>query len=273
MAFGKELTKEEAAKRNYFDIFGRHFTKIVEVSLLYFCTIFLFLGASAFLFATYMQNGNLDKMILAFLNGDFFALPLLPFLPLMLTGPFTAGFTYVIRNFTKQEPTFIVSDFFEHTKKNIKQALFASVLGYFVMYLMVQALVLYNSYAVSLGISRNVVYTLFSIVSVLLIIMSFYVYPIMVTFKMTFRVILKNAWTFTVLKLPQNLIIFAFLFGIHFGLIYALIYSSNLFAIYLALMAFILTGFTSFTANYYIWHVLDKYIVRFVTPQKNEEEA
>ena len=42
--------------------------------------------------------------------------------------------------------------------------------------------------------------------------------------------------------------------------------------IYALLLVIILMGFTSFTANYYIWHVLDKYIVRLVTPNDTEDE-
>ena len=32
-----------------------------------------------------------------------------------------------------------------------------------------------------------------------------------------------------------------------------------------------MTGFTSYTANYYIWHVMDKHIVQFVKPKRDDE--
>lgn len=262
-----DLTKEQAAKRNYFDIFGRHFTHIIEVSLLYAVANILFFGASAFLFAIYFGNGNFENAIIALLTKKIYVVPIVPFIPLMLTGPFTAGFTYVIRNYAKQEHAFIISDFFEHSKKNLKQGLLASFIGYLVMYLLIQALFVYNSYRLPTGF----VFGVLLIASVLLIIMSFYVYPIMVTFKLKFKDILKDAWIFTLIKLPQNILIFALIFAIHAILFYFLVYTSNAFVIYIALFAFFLTGFTSFTANYYIWTVLDKYIVSKVTPNENTE--
>lgn len=268
---GRGISKEEAAQRNYFDILFRHFWHICGASFWFALTNILFFGASIYLFASYFGGDNLISIINAFLHGQSFLVPIVPFLPLMLTGPFTAGFTYVIRNYAKQEHTFMISDFFEHTKKNWKQALITSILSYLVMYLLLQALVFYNSFFISAGLPLGVLYTLFAVVSILLIIMFFYVYPIMVTFKMKYKTVLKNAWTFAVLKLPQNFIIFVFLFALHAGLIYLTFFVWMLPEIWFILMIFFLTGFTSYTANYYIWHVLDKYIVQLVTPKKNED--
>ncbi len=273
--FGTEnrrgVSKEDAAQRNYFDILGRHFWHICGVSFWFALSNLLFFGASIYLFSSYFGGDNLVTIVTAFLSGKSFIVPIVPFLPLMLTGPFTAGFTYVIRNYAKQEHTFIVSDFFEHAKKNWKFGLLTSVLSYLVMYLLLQALVFYNGFFISSGLPLGVLYTVFAVVSILLIIMSFYVYPILVTFKMKYRTVLKNAWTFAVLKLPQNLIIFVLLFAINAGLFYLSFFVWMLPEIWFILMAFFLTGFTAFTANYYIWHVLDKYIVRLVTPKKDDD--
>lgn len=269
MKNSRGITKEDAAKRDYFDILIRHFGHIVKVSLLYALANILFFGASFYLLASYFGGENFVPIVNAFLSGQTFLIPIVPFLPLMLTGPFTAGFTYVIRNYTRQEHAFIVSDFFEHSKKNWKQALATSILIYLFSYLLLQALVFYNAFFLSTGIPTGILYTLFCVVALLFIIMAFYVYPIMITFKMHYKVVLKNAWTFTVLKLPQNFLIFLLLFAIHAGLIYLTFIVLALPELWFALMAFFLTGFTAFTANYYIWHVLDKYIVRFVTPKSD----
>lgn len=271
MKNGHGISKEDAAKRSYFDILIRHFGHICGASFWFALTNILFFGAAIYLALSYFSGDNITAMIVAIMNGQSFLFPIAPFLPLMLTGPFTAGFTYVIRNYAKQEPTFMVSDFFEHSKKNWKQALATSVLSYLVMYLYLQAFVFYNAFFMSSGLPMGVFYTLALVVAVLLIIMCFYIYPIMVTFKMKFRVVLKNAWTFTVLKLPQNFIIFVLLCAIHGALLYWSFVVLLLPELWLILMAFFLTGFTSFTANYYIWHVLDKYIVQLVTPKKEDE--
>jgi len=268
---GRGISKKEAASRNYFDILGRHFWHIVGASFWYALSNLLFFGASYVLFKAYLGGDNFVKIAQMFLSGQTFILPIVPFLPLMLTGPFTAGFTYVIRNYAKQEHTFLRSDFFEHSRKNVRQSLVVSVFSYLVMYLVLQALVVYNGMFLSAGMPLGILYTIFAIVSVLLIIMSFYIYPLMVTFRMSLKVILKNAWTFTVMKLPQNLIIFALLAFINGGLFYVTTFLWMLPEIYFILAAFLLTGFTSYTANYYIWHVLDKHIVQYVKPKWDDE--
>lgn len=265
------LTKEQAATRNYFDILGRHFGHIVGASFWYALSNLLFFAGSLYLFLAYFGGDNLILVLQMFLKGESFALPILPFLPLMLTGPFTAGFTYVIRNYAKQEHTFLISDFFEQSKKNWKQALLTSVITGLVAYLLLQALVVYHSMFVSSGLPVGALYALFVAVTVLLTIMLFYMYPMIVTFRMPLRVIFKNAWTFTLIKLPQNLLIFALLAGINGGIFYITVVKWMLPELWLLLTAFLLTGFTSYTANYYIWHVLYKHIVQYVVPKKEED--
>ena len=265
------ISKEEAATRNYFDILGRHFWHIVGASFWYALSNLLFFGGSILLFMAYVGGDNLVAVVQMFLSGQTFLLPIVPFLPLMLTGPFTAGFTYVIRNYAKQEHTFLRSDFFEQSVKNWKQALIMSTVTYLVVYLLAQALIVYHGMFLNSGMPTGLLYGLFAVVLVLFTIMSFYIYPMMVTFRMSIKVIIKNAWAFTIMKLPQNVIIFAFLAVINGGIFYLTAIKLALPELWLLLMAFLLTGFTAYTANYYIWHVLDKHIVQYVTPKRDEE--
>ena len=164
----------------------------------------------------------------------------------------------------------MISDFFEHSKKNWKQGLLTSILSYLVLYLYLQAVIVYNSLFISAGLPLGLLYTLLAVAGILLVIMSFYIYPLMVTFRMKYKVILKNAWTFTILKLPQNFLIFLLLAAIHGALIYLIVAVFLMPELWLVLMALFLTGFTSYTANYYIWHIMDKYIVQLVTPKRDE---
>lgn len=270
---GPGVSKEQAANRNYFDILIRHFGDISKASLWYAFANVLFFAATYILARAYFTQDNLVKIATHFLNGEVVFLPIVPFLPLMLTGPFTAGLTFVTRNFAKEEHTFIRSDLFENAKKNLGYALLTSVLTTLVAYLLLQALIVYNSFFLSSGLPVGVLYTLFFIVTCLLIIMSYYVYPIMVTFDMNYKTILKNAWTFTILKLPQNLFFFFILAAINVGVFYLCNFVIYLPFIWILLMCVFLTGFTSYTANYYIWHVLNKYIVQYVTKKEKDDKV
>lgn len=270
---GPGITKAQAADRNYFDILTRHFGDICKASLWYALANILFFAATYVLAKAYFTQDNLVKIVTGFLSGKVILLPIVPFLPLMLTGPFTAGLTFVTRNFAKEEHTFIRSDLFEHAKKNLGYALLTSVLQALVAYLLLQALIVYNSFFLANGLPTVVLYTLLAVVTCLLVIMSYYIYPIMVTFRMNYKTILKNAWTFTILKLPQNLFFFVILVAINFGAFYLCNFVIYMPFLWFLLMCVFLTGFTSYTANYYIWHVLNKYIVQYVTKKEKEESV
>lgn len=268
---GRGITKEEAAKRNYFDIYGRHFGHITGANFWYMLSNILFFGAALILFYGYFNGDNIVHMVTSLIRGELFIIPYMPFIPFMFIGPFTAGYTYVIRNYAKQSPTFLIAEFFEHSKKNFKQAIIVSIVSTIFTYLLFQAFVFYNYIFASNGMPMIILYIIWLFVAILYFIMMFYIYPLMVTFNLNLKAILKDAWIFTILKLPQNFIIFLLVAGVNAVVFYVcqfVLYLPDF--IYLLILGLFLTGFTSFTANYYIWHVMDKYIISLVTPKREE---
>ncbi len=261
---GKGISKEEAAKRNYFDILGRKFWKLLQLNLLYVLCNILFIGGSIFLAIGYDWMEILDALA----SGQVVLLPPLPFLPLMLMGPFTAGLTYVVRNYSRQEHAFLCSDFFEHSKKNWKQGLMMSIIQVAVFYLFVTAFFFYRNFFAAQGWNYGLLLGVALVFAVMLLSMSFYVYPMMVTFDMKLRHIIKNSWIFAMSKLPQNLIILLIIGAVH-GLL--LWYLPN---IWIILMILILISWTSYTMNYYVWHIMDKYMMsQLEGTDKTKEES
>lgn len=266
---GKGISKEEAAKRNYFDILGRKFWKIVQVNMLYVLVNILFFGAFVFMllpviFTTdeAVMNDIMNSLILPVVTGKSL-IPIGYFLPFCFIGPSTAGLTYVIRNYARQEHSFMSSDFFEHTKKNIKQGLLASTVMTIVTYLFITAVIFYlNNVAF-----KTVIVVLAVIIGSILICASFYVYPIMVTFDMKLRYIFKNALIFALAKLPQNVFIMVIILAAHILLIW---YLPIIWAI---LMCFILIAWSSFTMNYYAWHVINKHMMSQIENTDEKEES
>ncbi len=253
---GPGVSKEQAAKRNYFEMFGRKFWKLVQLNLLYFVctlpftllTIFLWIGYTGLSLESFTQF--LDNFVALAQAGTPWV-PILPFLPMMLTGPFTAGLTYVLRNYARQEHAFMASDFFEHTKKNWKQGLLASILGGVVLYAVIFSYFFYIT-----RINPTILLAITVVVSLVLISMTYYVFPMMVTFNMKFRHILKNAWIFAIAKFPQNLFLTVVIFGVHILLIWCVS------PLWILLMILILISWSGFTMNYYVWHVMNKYMIK-----------
>ena len=96
--------------------------------------------------------------------------------------------------------------------------------------------------------------------------MSFYVYPMMVTFDMKLRHILKNAWIFAIAKLPQNLFFIIIIGAVHLLLIF------YAYPIWVVGMLIILISWTSYTINYYVWHVMDKHMLSQLEKDEKDKE-
>ncbi|MBE7048325.1 MAG: hypothetical protein E7393_03005 [Ruminococcaceae bacterium] len=246
---GKGITKEEAAQRNYFEILGRHFLDLIKLNLLFVLCILIFIGASVLLSIPYIAN--IEDAIFNVIWQSNFILPLTPFIPFMFIGPFVAGLTYVLRNWSRQEHAFLVSDFFEHTQKNLKQGLMMSIISTSVIYLFCNALLFY----VKSGLPVTMVLTVAGLLAVFLLTTSFYTYPMIVTFDMKLKDIIKNSFIFAMAKLPQNCFYLLILCFVHVGLLWYLP------IIWALLMAVFLIAWTGFTINYYTWHIMNKYMI------------
>ncbi|MBP3337611.1 MAG: DUF624 domain-containing protein [Clostridia bacterium] len=266
---GKGISKEEAAKRNYFDILGRKFWKIVQVNMLYVLVNILFFGAFVFMILPVIftsdeavLNEIMNSLIIPVVTGKTL-IPIGYFIPFCFIGPATAGLTYVLRNYAKQEHAFMASDFFEHTKKNLKQGLLASTIMTAVTYLFITAVIFYLNHVAF----KALIVAVAVIVGAILICASFYVYPIMVTFDMKLRYIFKNSLIFALAKLPQNVFIMLVILAVHALLIWYLP------LVWALLMCVFLIGWSSYTMNYYAWHVINKHMMSQIENNEEKEES
>lgn len=257
---GKELTKEEAMKRSYFGIFFRHFFDLFRLNLLYVACNLVFIIAFIWLSLPYLFN--LDMVLSQLLSEQMILIPPEPFIPFLFMGPFIAGLTYVLRNWSRQEHAFIVYDFFDQTKENWKQSLLLSVLGTVFTYIFANAVLFY----IKAGLPSIIILPIAGFIGIILVSMSFYTYPMIVTFQMGLKDILVNAWIFAMAKLPQNIF-----YMIVIGLVH-IILISNLPVFWAILMVCILICWTGYTINFYVWNVLDKYIIERMEPVNEDGE-
>ena len=250
---GRGISREEAEKRNYFDILMRKFTLIIRANLLFFgVNIVLFAALFLFVLPFFVQTSDdaINELVLylsAIISGKQLMSPI-PFIILALFSPTFAGLTYLCRNFSKQEHVFLVSDFFEHTKKNFKQSIIAGFIMSAVLYLYMTAFFYYWHSGMILLI------VLISIIGIPLLFASFYVFPLIVTFKLSLVEIFKNSFLFSIINLPQNMLVFVLLTAIHLLLIF------NVPFIFLILMIFLLIAFSTYTINFIVWNAISKYM-------------
>ena len=123
-----------------------------------------------------------------------------------ITGPFTAGVSYVTRNWARDEHAFIWSDFKDALKENWKQALGISAITGFVPFVV---FVCWNFYGQMASGQNNM---LFVIPQVLTLILGcvwalglVFFYPLIISYKLKFTGVIRNGLLLAVGRLPQTI--------------------------------------------------------------------
>ena len=121
-----------------------------------------------------------------------------------ITGPFTAGISYVTRNWARDEHSFVVSDFWDAVKSNWRQGLSVSIITSFMPIILYVCWIFYGEMA-----SNQVLFVIPQVLCVTLVLLwmcsLLYLYPLMVTYRLRFRDLLRNGLLLTVGRLPGTL--------------------------------------------------------------------
>jgi uncharacterized membrane protein YesL len=207
-----DLTKEQVSGSRFklfFDVLGVRFWKLIQLNLLY----------------------------------------LLFCIPIITIGPATAGMTLVLRNWARDDHSWVWSDFWDGMKSNFWQALAVfgiDALAAIILWVNIQ---FYNAMGQTNQIFFMIKYLVLGI-ALIFAMMHIYIYPMMVTYKLRLRDMFKNAFIFTAAKLPHTIGIFALCVGLFIASIY--LYVLPLFIITFSLCGLIVNSFTN--------AVFDKYI-------------
>ena len=133
-------------------------------------------------------------------------------LPLVTNGLACAGTTFITRNFAREKPVFLVSDYFSCIKKNWKQALIVGIINLVVGGIMVYSAFFYFFAGTTASlICMALVIALF----VAFVVMQFYIYVMMVTFRYSIYKLYKNAVYMIFLGWKENLIILGVLIAVY----------------------------------------------------------
>ncbi len=120
-------------------------------------------------------------------------------------GTATAGVTYIMRNYAKEQHAFLGSDFLDAVKNNWKQASLTGILQTLAGFVVYYSASFYyaniqnsNFYVVLFGITL--------LLGILLLFSSYYVYLLMITIDLKLIQMYKNALIMSILGLRTNLI-------------------------------------------------------------------
>lgn len=265
---GPGVSKNQKEKHRFFlffELFGRKFSKLIFLNILYVAMLIpLIIG----LFSSLMINPQLfgeEGINIAILTTQ----PIIQFsgnipgmiifaLSLFLAGPATAGFTYVIRNFQREEHAWVLSDFFEHFRKNFKQATAMAFLDAIVYFLLYVALVFYTFMLkdVNPGMVKltPVLIAAVCVIAIIYTWMHFYIHTMMVTFDLKLKDILRNSMLFAIGKLPLNLLV---------TIICAAVVLASIYYIFIgAILAVIITvSLVGFIIVFSVYPTIDNYLI------------
>ncbi len=257
---GKGIEKDAPEKRRFFlffELFFNKFFKLIQLNFIYFvCLLPLFMG----LYYSAAFNPLIEGW------GDILKYNIIVFTPtklgyillgisVFITGPATAGFTYVIRNMQRREHTWVISDFFRHFGRNYKQGIIVSIMdlaGYVVLYIAIvfymfimpedapEAGSLFPAMGGALVIAITLIYTW----------AHYYIYTMMVTFKLPFGKLFKNSLIFALAKLPLNVFITVILALIAYVLIWTLSITPVIAGILFPVIALSFIGFIIIFSTY-----------------------
>ncbi|HEY5465621.1 MAG TPA: DUF624 domain-containing protein [Clostridia bacterium] len=279
----------------FFSILGRKFWKIVTVNLMYvlfsapvlvlsvlispMLLQFLFPGFTYDKILLYIQKSDVAASLVEGITPEMFTNTFLVFLyilaavffvamSLIVLGPVHAGATYVLRNYSREEHAFLWSDFWEHAKKNLVQSLISGAISLVVTVALIISLGVYRS-IIPNQLFRLVITGFLLLIFAVFSVMQMYIYPMMVTFKLSLKNIYKNAFLFFTLKLFPNIGILLISLVLNLVIPLVLILFLQVLGFYIMLVYFLFIGFglQLLITNFFVYRQLD----RFMIQRMNEE--
>lgn len=263
---GPGVPKEEhkSAVVVLFEIYMRKFWNLAKLNLMFFVFNLPALLSVLYLSQIYMKRTLSDSLgsnlVSGFMLGTVFLC-----IPIITVGPAQAGFTYVLRNYARQEHAWIWSDFKEHALKNFKQSLIICLIDFVVV------LIVGIDINVYLAVKNANVFVLigsgFLILSfIMYLMMHMYIYPMLVTFNLNVRQIYKNALIFAAIKFLPNLGMLVLCIGI-------LIASFLVPFIGFVLFPTIMISTIGLITNFYVYPNLKKYMIDNAPSEENVKSA
>lgn len=268
-----DYRKEDLPKNRwqlFFEMLKVRLSGLVRLNLLY---VLIWVPAIILIVMTLMAAmAQLNEMVTetGALQGDvsvfsgLLSTGLLLLIPcIAITGPFTAGVAYVTRNWARDEHSFIWSDFKDALKANWKQALLTSVVSGVMPFVVYVGYMTYGEMIRTSGAFFVVPQVLLVMLGVIWSLMTLYMYPLMITYKLTNRQLVKNALLLAVGRLPQSLglrLMSALPLVIALLVVYMTFALEIVMLVMVALYALFLLAFNRFCYASYSNAVFDKYI-------------
>lgn len=170
------------------------------------------------------------------------------------------GSAYVLRGLVRGDAVFVLSDYIYGIKRNFKQAFLLGLIDFVCSAVLIVDFIYYYNQTGSFGLDF-MYFTIFAI-SIIWIMMRFYLYNMLVTFELKNFKLIKNAFIFSILGIKRNIMALlgiVLLLAIHIILIIMLLPYGISIPLILPFV-YIISTF-GFMATYAAYPVIDKYMI------------
>lgn len=258
----------------FFEIFFRKFGRFVQINLLYLLTLI-----PTFLIVAYFIGGTISNAVqetfgttLAGLVGldqpDFNNLEYttlymitdlcIRFLVGMIftifwgMGPVTAGVHYIFRNYSREENSFILSDFWDAIKDNFKQSIIVFIIDIVVALVFFYSTTFYSAQTNFMQYAKYLLYCLILFYTMI----HLFVYPLMVRYKLSIGKLFRNSALFAMASLPFSFLMIIILGLLTFGALYfGIFFLSGMgfvifLLVYIILLMIIMYSFCGFIVSF-----------------------
>lgn len=191
----------------------------------------------------------------------------------VVLGPVHAGLTVIFRNYAREEHAFLWGDFKEAFKKNWKQSTVVSLIGIvFILVLGTNFSFYSNSQIVENGFLSIFLSGVVVLLTLIFIFLQMFIYPMMITFKLSIKQLYKNSVLLALAKLPQNILIFVLniIILVVLPIGFLLIPISFSLGIYIFYYVFIGFGLNLMLTNFYAYRQLNRYMIE---PGEKKDEV
>jgi uncharacterized membrane protein YesL len=246
---GPGVSKNEPQKKAFFsflDLYFRKFWLLIKLNLLYSISLFILSIPFLFILIPCLMSKVSPFSIVFFIS----------LLPLAFTGPLTAGFTYVLRNYVREEHVYLWSDYIETAKKNWKQGTVVALINVFAFSIFAIIIPFYSNagnLTTAMGIFSVLLFSFSFLFLIVYVFMQFYIYVILITFDLKLKQIYKNAMLFAFLSFWRNILTTVFL-----GLIIAVFAVVPVAYFLIPIIGFSTMGLI---INFNVWPVIKKYMI------------
>jgi uncharacterized membrane protein YesL len=184
-------------------------------------------------------------------------------LSFVVVGPVHAGVTYLFRNYAREEHAFVWMDFKEAAGSNLKQSMALGSLSIVALVVLAFDYAYFNSPLVGSVIIQGLVSGVVVIITIILSFMLMYLYPMMVTFKLSLGKMLRNAALFAIARFLPNLgILLLDLFVLLILPLIVVFATPQVYVIFLFFYyLFFAFGFTFLLNNFFVYRQLRKYMI------------